>query len=172
MEVLALTLLILFSLIGFASIFFTTFGTFIILIGSVLYSVLTQFSILTIKTLAILLTLYLCGEVLEYVFIIIGAKKFGASNAAVVGAIIGGIFGAIAGAAFFGIGLIAGTFLGIFLGAFLVELLIQKDLVKSLKAGTGGILGRFGSILVKVVIAVVMFYIMVSRIVAYTGTGV
>lgn len=164
MEVFALTLLLLLSLAGFAAIFFTTFGTFIIFTGTVLYAFLTGFSILGAKTLLVLLTLYLSGEVLEYVFIIIGAKKFGASNAAVLGAIIGGILGGVLGAAFFGIGLILGTFLGIFLGAFLVELVIQKDVVKSLKAGAGGVLGRVGSIVAKVIIAIIMFGIMASNI--------
>ena len=97
MEIFAITLLILFSLVGFAAVFFTTFGTMIILIGAVLYAFLTQFSALTLKTLVILLILYLFGEALEYIFVILGAKKFGASNAAVVGAIIGGILGAAAG---------------------------------------------------------------------------
>lgn len=165
MEILALAILILFSLIGFAAIFFTTFGTLIILIGSILYALLTGFSIISLKTLVILLTLYLCGEVLEYVFVIIGSKKLGASNAAVFGAIIGGILGAILGVGFFGVGLILGTFLGIFLGAFIVELIVHKDLIRSLKAGTGGILGRIGSIVVKVMIAIIMFAIMASSIV-------
>ena len=166
MEVLAIAILVIFSLIGFAAIFFTTFGTLIILLGSFFYAGLTNFAILDIKILIILLTLYLCGEVLEYVFIIIGSKKFGASNAAVVGAIIGAIIGAAAGTAIFGIGLLLGTFLGIFLGAFLVELIIQKDLVKSLKAGLGGVLGRVGSIVAKVIIAMIMFSVIIFRIIS------
>jgi len=163
MEILAIAILVISGLIGFAAIFFTTFGTLIILIGTILYSFLTDFLILDIKTLIILLTLYLCGEILEYVFIIIGSKRFGASNPAVIGAIIGGIVGAVVGAPLLGIGLLLGTFLGIFFGAFLVELIIQKDLVKSLKAGLGGIVGRAGSIVAKVIIAVIMFFIIISR---------
>ena len=165
MEILALSILIIFSLIGFAAIFFTTFGTLIILIGAVLYAFLTGFTIIGLKALLVLLTLYLCGEVLEYVFIILGAKKFGASNAAAIGAVIGGIAGAIGGAMFFGIGLILGAFLGIFLGAFLVELIIQKDLIKSLKSGAGSVLGRVGSIIAKVAIAAIMFAIIIFRII-------
>jgi uncharacterized protein YqgC (DUF456 family) len=164
MEIFALSILILFGLAGFAAIFFTTFGTLIILIGSVLYALMTGFSVIGVKALLFMLALYLIGEVAEYVFVIAGAKKFGASNVAVVGAIAGGIVGAVIGAGFFGVGLIFGTFLGIFLGAFLVELVVQRDLVRSLKAGTGGILGRFGSIVVKVIIALFMFWIMISRI--------
>lgn len=167
MEVLALVILTFAALIGFIAIFFTTFGTLIITAGAIIYALMTNFDILTLKDLILLLTLYFCGEVAEYVFIIMGAKKLGASNAAVIGALIGGILGAITGTAFFGVGLILGTFLGIFLGAFLVELLIQKDLVRSLKAGTGGILGRVGSIVAKVIIAIVMIAIIGSKIIAY-----
>jgi Protein of unknown function (DUF456). len=137
----ALLLLIIFSIVGFAAIFFTTFGTLIIFAGGILFALLTGFKIVTFNALLILLAIYLVGELIEYLFVILGAKKFGASNAAVVGAIVGAIPGAMIGAAFFGVGIILGTFLGIFMGAFLVELIIQKDLVKSLKAGTGGILG-------------------------------
>ena len=169
MEILALAILILFSLIGFVAIFFTTFGTLIILIGSILYSFITGFSIIGLKMLLVLLTLYLFGEVLEYVFIIVGAKKLGASNTAVAGAIIGGIVGAIFGVMFFGVGIILGTFLGIFLGAFLAELIVQKDVIKSLKAGAGGVLGRVGSIFAKVVIAIIMFIIIVSSIINSSG---
>ena len=167
MEVLALVILIVFSLVGLAAIFFTTFGTLIIFIGSLIYAFLTDFAIIGIKSLVILLILYLVGEVFEYISIIIGGKKFGASNQAILGAIIGGILGAIIGAGFLGIGLILGTFLGIFLGAFLVELLIQKDLVKSLKSGTGSVIGRVGSIVFKVIIAVIMLAILFPRIINY-----
>ncbi|MBU4311403.1 MAG: DUF456 domain-containing protein [Candidatus Omnitrophica bacterium] len=169
MEILALSILLLASVTGFIAIFFTTFGTLIILLGSVFYALLTDFILIDIRTLLILFTLYLCGEVLEYVFIIIGGKKLGASNAAIVGALVGGILGAIVGSSVLGVGLILGTFLGIFLGAFLVELLIQKDLVKSLKAGLGGVLGRVGSILVKIIIAIIMIFIMLSSTIPHAS---
>ena len=121
MELLALAILIISLLVGFVAIFFTTFGTLIIMLGSLAYAALTNFRVLAIGNLVLLLILYLCGEVLEYAFIILGAKKFGASNMAVAGALLGGILGAIAGSTFLGIGLIPGVFLGIFLGAFLLS---------------------------------------------------
>ena len=96
MEILALVILIISALIGFGAIFFTTFGTLIIFIGTLLYSLLTGFSILSVKTIAVLFILYLLGEGAEYLFVIIGAKKFGASNGAVIGALIGGVIGAMA----------------------------------------------------------------------------
>ena len=169
MELLALGILVISVIAGFVAIFFTTFGTLIIMIGSLLYAALTNFVILTVRSLVFLFILYLFGEVLEYVFIIFGAKKFGASNAAVAGALIGGILGAIAGSLFLAIGIIPGVFLGIFLGAFLVELVVHKDLVKSLKAGAGGVLGRIGSIIAKLVIAIVMLIIIGSRVMGYSA---
>jgi len=167
-EIIALAILIICSLIGLVAIFFTTFGTLIIFIGAILYAFLTNLSVVTVETLLVLLTLYLCGEVLEYIFVIIGAKRLGASNAAVIGAIIGGIVGAVAGVAFLGVGLLLGTFLGIFLGAFLVELIIQKDLMRSLKAGVGGVAGRVGSIIAKIIIAAIMLTIMLSKVMSYS----
>jgi len=164
MTILSLTILVLFSLVGFAAIFFTTFGTLIILSGSVIYAFMTGFSILGLKALIVLLILYFIGEGLEYILIIAGVKKLGASNAAIIGALFGGIAGAIVGVGFFGVGIIVGTLLGIFLGAFLVELLIKKDFVKSLKAGTGGVLGRLGATFAKIIIAISMFALMANVI--------
>lgn len=168
MEIFALIVLAVLSMAGFAAIFFTTFGTFLILIGALLYSLMTEFVVLPPRLLLVLIFLYLCGEVLEYVCVVLGAKKFGASNKAAAGALIGGIFGAAAGVYFFGIGIIFGTFLGIFFGAFTVEYLIQKDLVRSLKAGAGGVFGRIGSIAAKVIIAAIMFAVMLPRVIRFS----
>lgn len=165
METLALVILVVSICFGFVAIFFTTFGTLIIFLGSLLYAYLTGFAFLSLKDLVVLFTFYLCGEVLEYVLIIFGAKRFGASNAAVVGAFVGGIVGAIFGASLLGLGLILGTFMGIFLGAFLVELTIQKDLMRSLRAGAGGVLGRVGSVVSKLIIAVFMIGIIALKVV-------
>ena len=169
METAALAILITFSIVGFAAIFFTTFGTLIIMLGALLYAFMTDFSAITFKILIILSVLYLVGEGIEYLAVIFGAKKLGASNAAVAGAIIGGILGAALGTAFFGVGLILGAFLGIFIGAFLVELVIKRDLIKSLKAGAGSVLGRVGSVIIKVMIAMAMFAILATSIFKSAG---
>ena len=169
MQILALVIVIIFSLAGLAAVFFTTFGTLIILIGAVTYALLTGFSVITVKTLIILAVLYFIGESFEYIFIILGVKKFGASNKAIIGALLGGVLGAILGSAFFGVGLIIGTFVGIFMGAFTIELFVRKDLVKSIKAGAGGVAGRISSVVAKLIIAGFMLYIMFQRIIVYSG---
>lgn len=164
MEIFPLTLLVLFGIVGFVAIFFTTFGTLIIFLGAALFAFWTKFSIISIGTLVFLLILYLIGEALEYLLVIMGAKKLGSSNVAVVGAIFGGIVGAGLGFLAFGVNVVIGTFLGIFLGAFLVELWIHKDLKKSLKAGAGGVIGRLGCIVAKVILAIAMFIIIGAQI--------
>jgi uncharacterized protein YqgC (DUF456 family) len=80
---------------------------------------------------------------------------------------VGGILGALIGIYFLGVGVIIGTFLGIFFGAFIVELYHHRDFIKSFKAGAGGVLGRAGSIIVKVVIALLMFGVILKRLVTF-----
>ena len=99
MEIFPFTLLVLLSIVGFVAIFFTTFGTLIIFLGAALFALWTKFSIISIGTLVFLLILYLIGEALEYLLVIMGAKKLGSSNVAVVGAIFGGVVG---GGGFYG----------------------------------------------------------------------
>lgn len=171
MELWALLLLIFFNLAGFIAIFFTSFGIFIILAGAVLYAFLTGFQIFSWGTLALFFGLYVLSEILEYVFIIAGSKKFGASNAAVAGAFLGGIVGAILGAGGFGIGIIFGSFLGIFFGAFLIELILQRDFVRSIKAGAGGVIGRLSAIAAKVLIALVLYSLMTAKILESVKSG-
>ncbi|MCD5390796.1 DUF456 domain-containing protein, partial [candidate division NPL-UPA2 bacterium] len=104
------------------SLFFNLPGTLIILVGALIYGFLTDFAGITVKILVLLTIFYLAGELLEYILVIVGARKFGASRKATGGAILGGILGAILGMLAGGIGVVPGTFLGIFSGAFLVEI--------------------------------------------------
>lgn len=167
-EISALILLLCFTLAGFVAIFFTTFGTLIILIGAFVYALTTKFSVIGIPTAAILLVCYIVGEGIEYLGVIIGAKKFGASNRAIVGALLGGILGAFLGVWFLGIGIVPGTFVGIFCGAFLAEWTRQRDFKRAFKSGAGGVVGRIIAIAGKVVVALIMILFMLNRILFYS----
>jgi uncharacterized protein len=160
MEILALFILALFCLIGFIAVFFNAFGTFIILAGAIAYAYLTEFSIITVNTLIILSILFIVGELLDYVFLIFGAKKFGASNKAVIAGMVGGILGAMMGIALLGIGALIGGFIGIFAGAFLMEYRLHQNVKKSFKVGAGSLLGVLGAIGVKFFLAVAMVVIL------------
>ena len=59
-----------------------------------------------------------------------------------------------------------GTLVGIFIGSFLFELFFQRDFLKSLKAGAGGIAGRFGSIAAKLLIGAAMVYFSAAQMMA------
>jgi uncharacterized protein YqgC (DUF456 family) len=149
----AYVLLILFCAAGFLAIIFTGFGTLLIFLGAVLFAVMTHFAILNFWILGVLLLFFICGEVLDYVAVAAGAKKLGASNAAVIGAALGGILGALAGSFFAGAGLLPGALAGIFCGAFLLEYIFKRDWKQSLKSGIGGLLGSAGAVVLKLVIA-------------------
>ncbi|MDD5218444.1 MAG: DUF456 domain-containing protein [Candidatus Omnitrophica bacterium] len=160
----AYAILILSSIAGILATLFAGGGTLMVLAGALIFALMTQFAVVNLSTLIILFALYVAGEVLEYLAVVIGVKKLGASNTAVWGALLGGILGAMVGVWFFGVGIIAGTFAGIFLGAFLLEYVMRRDLKQSMKAGLGGILGRVGSVAVKLVVALGMIAIIFFQI--------
>jgi uncharacterized protein YqgC (DUF456 family) len=54
--------------------------------------------------------------------------------------------------------------MGIFLGAFLAELIVNKDFLRSLKSGAGSVMGRVGSIIAKLVIALAMLAVILFKI--------
>ena len=84
---------------------------------------------------------------------VVGAKKFGASRAGMIGSFVG----AIAGAIFFSI---PGLILGTFFGAMACEMAFSKRNVKeSLASGTGALLGFLAGSLCK--------FMMGAAIIAY-----
>jgi uncharacterized protein len=169
MEWIALLILITFSAIGFLAIFCTTIGTLIMLIGTMLYAVLTDFTILGPVTVMVLAALYAIGELCEFILTAAGAKWFGASNGAIVGALIGGVIGALMGATLAGIGLFFGSIAGIFVGAFTVEQLKARSVGDSVKSGVGGVLGRLGAIAIKLCVAITMCGVVIYRLMASAG---
>jgi len=171
MEWLAYFILLVSNIVGFFAIFLTTFGTFIMVAGAFIFSWMTDFRILTPQILFWIFVLYVIGEILEYLLVVLGTRKFGGSKASVWGAVLGGIAGALLGAPFFGVGAFFGTFAGIFLGACLVEWYLFRDVKKSLMAGAGGVFGRAGSIAAKLVLAFIIYGIEFFRIAGFKPPG-
>lgn len=143
---------------------FSGMGTLLIFIGAFFIGWVTDFQIINIAVLTILLSLFVLGELLEYLLVLWGAEKFGASKKAAWGALIGGILGGFIGLFLGAVGVFPMILLGIFLGGFLVELENRKDVKQALKSGAGGIFGRFGAVLTKVFITLVMITIVVYNI--------
>ena len=163
MEFLAYAVLILLCLAGFISVFFTGPGTLLVFLGALIFAFMTRFSVFDLWTLLILLAFYLFGEFLDYAAMVVGAKRLGASNTAIVGAFAGGIFGAVIGSGIFVIGIIPGTLIGIFLGAFVLEWIVRRDWKQSLKSGIGSLVGRVGSLVAKGVVLLCMFVVMAVK---------
>lgn len=166
MEILSLVILVFFSLLGIAGLFLNFLGTFWIAAGAVLYSFLTGFHALRGRDLVFLVTLYIFGEIMDWVLVAVGAKKFGATNAAIWGSLLGGIIGSVIGSAFFGIGVIPGLLLGVFGGAFLFQLKSHGDVTRAAKAGIGSGIGFMISWGLKFMLALIMLGWIIYRILA------
>jgi len=84
-------------------------------------------------TLAVLGVLALLTYVTDFAATALGAKRFGASNRAIIGAVIGGLVGI-----FFGL---PGVLVGPFVGAVVGELSAQRSLEAATRAGVGATIG-------------------------------
>lgn len=165
MNILVLTIYLLFSFAGLFLVFIGLPGNFFILLLSTLLAWYYKFEIIKLNILIILLVLALAGELLEFVLGIIGSKRKKSSNQAIVGSIICSIIGAIVFAPlFFGFGAVVGAFAGAFFGAFIVEYIKNKNISVAYQSGLGAFLGRLGGTLVKSVIGVIMITITLLQV--------
>ncbi|HSB68087.1 MAG TPA: DUF456 domain-containing protein [Candidatus Methylomirabilis sp.] len=108
-------------------------GPPLILLAALVHAFATGFNLIGPGRLAILASLTVLAQLLDYLAAAVGTKKFGGSGWAVAGAVVGGIVGF-----FFGP---LGLLLGPVLGAVAGELLKRGDLRHSLKAGLGTLIG-------------------------------
>jgi hypothetical protein len=146
-------------LLGLLALFFGLPGNWIILGATAVYAWATGFVHIGGSLLVLFFFFSLAGEVVEYVFGIAGARRFGSSNRGIVFSIVGGFVGAIVGAPlFFGFGAILGALAGAFVGAVLIELLTRgtAEWKKAVRSGWGNFLGRIAGLITKVAIAIGM----------------
>jgi uncharacterized protein len=126
-------------------------GNFLIVVSSFVYGILTSFVQYSFAFVITLLLIVLLVEFLEYLLIVLTAKKYGASKLGIIGAIIGGIGGAISGAFITPvIGAIIGSIIGVFAGATLLEFFKSYDIREALLSGVGAFLGKIGGLSIKV----------------------
>lgn len=106
--------------------------------------------------------LALVGEVLELVAGLVGSKKAGGTKWGAVGAILGTIVGGIAATFVIPvliIGSIIGACLGAAIGAGAFEMISGRTLKPSVKSGVGAGVGRFGGMIIKLGIGVLIWLI-------------
>lgn len=132
--------------------------TILIFAGALIYAIFTKFADISWVTILILAGMTLFTNILDWVGTIIGAKKFGASRAGIIGSIIGGI-----------IGLIVFSFVGLVIGAILGTILVEiyfskKKYQDALRAGVGVLVGVIASSIIKIIIAIVMIVLVLIDI--------
>lgn len=106
----------------------------------------------TLAILGLLAALALLGDMLGG---LIGAKRVGASRAALLGAAIGGLVGI-----FFGL---VGALLGPFLGATTGELLSRRRLKQSVRVGAGTWVGLALSMVFRLIIVFTMLAVFIGK---------
>ncbi len=140
-------------------------GTFVIVVNSLIYGVITSFDRVTGGLVALLFGIAVLAELAEFYIGAAAAGKYGASRQGMVGAILGGFAGAIWMTPFLPvIGTLAGAFAGAFAGATLLEYLQTRDWDLALRVGRGAFLGSIGGKLTKIAAATAMVVLVAARV--------
>lgn len=137
--------------------FFGVPGNLLIALNSFVYGLITNFDEFTFTFVLTLFAIFLLVEFLEYLLIVVSAKKYGASKWGIAGSIVGGIGGAISGAFVTPVlGAIIGSIIGVFVGATILEFLKSYNLRESVLSGVGAFIGKLGGLSIKTCGAVTM----------------
>ena len=110
-------------------------GTWVIVVGGLLYTLIYPFDAGATSAIGVVLTLIglaAFGEVMEFLIGTLGSKPLKVSNGAIICAFIGGIIGALVGVPVFLVGALIGIFLGAFVGAFVYEWVTLKNFGRAL----------------------------------------
>lgn len=116
--------------------------------GMLLAAWIDDFQRIGYVTLAILAVITVLSILVDLLAGALGAKKFGASRAAVIGAAVGTFIGLFLG--------IPGLILGPFLGALAGELSARRDMMTAGKVAVGTWLGMLIAVVVKLSLAFAM----------------
>jgi hypothetical protein len=107
-----------------------------------------DFSYIGIWTLLLLAIMAAMTYAVEFAASLLGVKKYGGSNRAMIGAALGGFAGLFMG--------IPGILLGPFIGAVLGELSLQRSLDQASRAGFGTVVGMALGVAGKLAIGIAM----------------
>jgi len=160
----ALGVFILFALIGIGLTIVGIGGTFLILIGALLYNLVTWSMTISLNTLLWIAGLAILGELLEWIVTFVGMKKSGVSGYALAGTILGAIIGGMALSIIPIIGTIIGLIAGAIIGAFALEFYHTGHAQKAWKAAKAALAGRALVSLSKFTIAIIQIAIILKTI--------
>lgn len=121
------------------------------------YALLTGFQDISREFLFSSAILVLVITILQYVFTVYGAKRFGASRWGTFGAFVGMVVGLFLGS-------VVGIIVGPLIGAVGFELLVGKTFSQSLKAGLGTFIGFVFGTISQLIASVVLIGLFVYRV--------
>ena len=124
-------------------------GTPLIVGAALISGMATDFSVVSIRLIIILILLSIGAEISERFFSAVTTKKFGGSKYGIIGAIAGVLIGSVLFPPL-------GIFIGPVVGVVIFELSTGKNLKQSFKIGTGTVLGTFGGAFISFIIALIM----------------
>ena len=144
-------------------------GLPLVLAGIVVYAVGSGFRVIGVGQLALMVLLGLLGIGLSFVGTLVGARRFGASRAALLGALIGLVVGIVLLAPLLGPFALV---LGPLAGAVAAELWRGQELSVALRSGLGVLVGYlFGSLLEVIIAVSLAAWLLVSVWGELTGGG-
>jgi uncharacterized protein YqgC (DUF456 family) len=132
-------------------------GVVAIFLGALLAAWIGDFERIGWPSLLLLAALMVLGLIVDAVAAIIGARRAGASRAAVLGSVAGGLVGL-----FFGL---PGFLLGPFIGAVAGEYLHRRHAGQALRVGIGTWIGLIFGTLARVAIGTAMILVFVAALV-------
>ena len=142
-------------------------GTFLIAGLAMFQGLVTGFGTLSVQFVVILFAIAISGELIEFFFGALAAKRFGGSKYAMWGAILGGFIGAVWATGILPIvGTLLGAFAGAFTGATVLEFLHSKQLEHALRVGWGAFLGTIGGKVTKITIGIAMVVMTIYQFVS------
>lgn len=113
------------------------------------------FTYIGVWTLLVLAVMAALTYVVEFAASVLGVKKYGGSNRAMVGAALGGIVGLFLG--------VPGILLGPFVGAVIGELSLQRSLNEASRAGFGTVVGLAIGVAGKLAIGIAMIGLFIMK---------
>jgi len=165
MEILALLLIIIATVISAGLIWFNLPGSFLMLLFISIWAWIGEFALISLTELGIILALLILLEVMEFALSGLAARYTGAEKRSAFLAIVGGLLGTIIlGSLFFIAGALIGLFLGSYLGAYWGEKQAGKTAVEARKAALGALMGSVAGKLLKSSVTIVIGVWMIREI--------
>jgi len=154
---LALTIILI--LAGLVGVFIPAVpDTFLVFLGILVYGIGEGFEKISLLFLLLMLGLALLSPLLDWLGIVLGAKKAKASWVSIVIGVIGGIVGLILFS-------LPGFLIFSFLGVVISEIIIaKKEIRQAFSAGLGSLVGFLISSILKVLIIFLMIGLFLARI--------